>query len=689
MKGIIINILHKALGATSTPSTPLGTSIVVIGFFVAFLGLIAFLPQAFKTMKTGNTKSLSLGAYLIFTISNLMWFLTAVTILINKIVNKLDASGIPGGNLVWALTFFIPYSATLTCCVIILTIKIKNYFKHGEALFDSDINKQKFNFAFFLQKNWVKIILAMVFQAAIIGLFVFLLKSSQTAATHNSITDHKKFNAWIVMSLLFQLIAIEVSICAWIPQVLKVIRTRDTSAISFATFNIYIFGNIVWIVWASLSLINNKGEDPQITNAGILTIIPNVIVTLIVLLMYIVKLDRLKNNKIFQFKKNKSRRYQGAKTLNELRLTIADTDYKFPNGVQKDLIKLIKNGDNVYTFLNDDIALSINKWYKKTKKPIPTITSENLIVANGAIHIMQIAIIALTKLDDAILCMPPVYPPIVNSSADLKRKTIYVPLKFSKENNNYLMDFEAIEKSIIENKVKMILFCNPHNPAGRVWNKLEILKLVDIAKKYNLSIISDEIWQDIYFSGHEMNPLVKFDLEGKYNFISISSGAKTFNFGGGQIGYGISYNKKFMKLLQDTLNSYVHYSSSSIFSAEALLSSYNRESNYKWYLEYRKMIEKNANFFAKEIKNTKLNVITADGLYLSWVDFKGTGLTIPEINHILLANEIFLGDGKDYGDDYKFFRRVNIGIGMNDLTKLIDILRKKFPKENLENIKKE
>ncbi|WJG71318.1 cystathione beta-lyase (plasmid) [Spiroplasma ixodetis Y32] len=390
---------------------------------------------------------------------------------------------------------------------------------------------------------------------------------------------------------------------------------------------------------------------------------------------------KLKSNRKLKMKLHESRRYCECKHKDDLLLTIADSDFNIASGIKKDLIKRIKQGNIDYTFLNFKMIDAINFWYKYRyqSKINFNFTNEEIIFGSGVIHLMQNAIKTLSKVGDGIIIQSPVYDPFTEIIINKNRKVINNDLIYNENNGLWTINFLDLENKMRDSNNKILLLCSPHNPVGRVWTEEELLKILELSLKYNIFVISDEIWQDIVFNEYVHKPL--FILNKKYNknIFVVSSQSKTYNLGGTQIGYGICWNREIMNKMKKNLVADIHYASSNFLSACCLISGYKNPINFKWYKLYIKQITYNFWFLKNNLeKNTKIKVSFAQGLYLALLDVKLVVKNEQELKEILKKNHVNCTIGSIYGKKYWHFLRVDYSIGKNDLKELIKRFQKIF-----------
>lgn len=371
----------------------------------------------------------------------------------------------------------------------------------------------------------------------------------------------------------------------------------------------------------------------------------------------------LKCNKKVLENLQESRRYCQYKHENDLMLSVADSDFQIPDGMKEDLIARINQGNICYTFFDEKMREAINKWYKYRFNLALPITTENIVFGSGVIHLMQTAMFSLTNHGDGIIVQPPVYEPFYEVIKNANRQRIDNKLIYDQELQQWSIDFADLEVKMADPKNKLLFLCSPHNPVGRVWSKAELTKIITLAVKYDVYIISDEAWQDIIFAGTEHIPLFAVNSVAEKQVFVISSQAKTYNLGGAQIGYGISFNNELVEKIKGTLKSNLYYTSSNYLSACSLISGYNNQKNIKWYEEYSQLINQNYLKLKDELeKLTKIKVSNAQGLYLLWLDMSQVVANEEELILKLKEHHLSCHVGSNYGSEYWYFLRVDYAV---------------------------
>ena len=182
------------------------------------------------------------------------------------------------------------------------------------------------------------------------------------------------------------------------------------------------------------------------------------------------------------------------------------------------------------------------------------------------------------------------------------------------------MDFADMEKKIVENKIHAMVFCSPHNPCGRVWERWELEKVMELCEKYDVKVVSDEIWSDIILAGHKHIPTQMTNEWARQNVVAMYAPSKTFNLAGLVGSYHIIYNKTLRERVEKE-SSLGHYNSMNLLSMYALIGAYKPE-GYEWADELRETITGNVDWAVDYIRNhfEGVEVSKPQGTYMLFVD---------------------------------------------------------------------
>ncbi|MDD2258865.1 MAG: PatB family C-S lyase [Bacilli bacterium] len=344
---------------------------------------------------------------------------------------------------------------------------------------------------------------------------------------------------------------------------------------------------------------------------------------------------------------------------NLLPFGIADSDYESPKEVTKALLDRIKQGVFGYTFVSEEYRETVCKWHKRRYKY--DISKDMIITVPKVLNGIATAIRQFTAENDDIIISPPVYPPFSNLIINNNRNL--VPNRLINKDEVYTIDFNDLETHF-KNGAKMYILCNPHNPVGRVFNKAEISKIINLCIKYDVFLVSDEIHCDLILEGHEFYSVGNFF--GVYDKIIVCTApSKTFNMAGLRCANIIIKNEK----IRDEFLGYIENHS---LKGANLLALTAAEAAYKcdyWVDAQSKHLLNNFNY-AKDYLNKyapRVKFANPEATYLIWLNFQFLGLKSVELIKELADFGIALNSGCDYCNDYDGYLRMNIACPIDQL----------------------
>ena len=220
-------------------------------------------------------------------------------------------------------------------------------------------------------------------------------------------------------------------------------------------------------------------------------------------------------------------------------------------------------------------------------------TKECIGYENGVLGGVISALNCVCSRGDKVLVHSPTYIGFTHCLTDNGYDIVHSPL-VQDENGVWRMDFEDMEKHLKEEKIHAAIMCNPHNPCGRVWERWELEKAMELYKKYNVYVVSDEIWSDIILSGHRHIPTQSISEDARMRTAALYAPSKTFNLAGLIGSYHIVYDPWWHDRIAKE-SSLCHYNSMNVLSMHALIGAYRPE-GYVWADELCKTLTGNVDF---------------------------------------------------------------------------------------------
>ena len=297
---------------------------------------------------------------------------------------------------------------------------------------------------------------------------------------------------------------------------------------------------------------------------------------------------------------------------------VADMNFPVVPTIQEAMIERAKHPTFGYFMPTEEYFASIIRW-QETHNGVTGLTRANIGYENGVLGGVVTALNVFCSRGDKVLLHSPTYVGFTGSLTNNGYDIVHSPL-VKDENGVWRMDFEDMEKKIVDGKIHAAIFCSPHNPCGRVWEKWEVEKAMELYKKHDVMVVSDEIWSDIILSGHKHTPTQSVSEDAKMRTVALYAPSKTFNLAGLVGSYHIIYNKM-IKDRCDKESSLGHYNSMNVMSMHALLGAYKPE-GYEWVEELNETITGNVNFACDYIEKhfEGVKVSKPQGTYMLFID---------------------------------------------------------------------
>ena len=357
-------------------------------------------------------------------------------------------------------------------------------------------------------------------------------------------------------------------------------------------------------------------------------------------------------------------------------LSVADMEIKTAPEIVEGLKNFLDNAILGYTGQYPDFINAVKNWCEKQYGY--TFEKSWLINTPGVVNAFYGAVNAFTEKGDGVIIFKPVYYPFSMAINENERELINCPL--IEKNGFYTIDFEKFDELSKNPKVKLLIFCNPHNPVGRVWTKEELTKVAEICLKNNVIIVSDEIHCDLIMPGHKFTSMmtIKNGIEDK--LITCFAPSKTFNLAGLATSNIIVPNEELRKKYFATL-SVMKNTQVNILGYKACEIAYNKCEN--WLKELIQVLDKNQklvkNFFEEKFPKIKAPLI--EGTYLMWLDFRALNLSNEDLEKFMhLEAEFFTDEGYIFGEEGNGFERVNLAAPTHVIEKALVRLEKALKK---------
>lgn len=339
-----------------------------------------------------------------------------------------------------------------------------------------------------------------------------------------------------------------------------------------------------------------------------------------------------------------------------LPLWVADMDFPTSSYIEDALVERVKEGIFGYSEVQTHYFEIVREWIRKRHNW--EVNERWLIKTPTVVFALAMAVKAYTEPGDNVLIQLPVYYPFFEVIEDNGRKVVSNDLVLG-EDYRYHIDVEDFESKIVENNIKLFILCNPHNPVGRVWTKEELTQIGDICVKHGVIVVSDEIHQDFVFQGtHTVFASIKKEFEE----ISIicTSPSKTFNLASLLISNIFIPNRKLRSAFRKQRDA-AGISQLGVLGLVATEAAYTK--GEEWYQAMLSYVKENIVFVKEYVKEhlPTVHMIEPEGTYLIWLDFRETGLSVEELDALIIHKaKLWLDSGKMFGKPGEGFQRINV-----------------------------
>lgn len=353
-------------------------------------------------------------------------------------------------------------------------------------------------------------------------------------------------------------------------------------------------------------------------------------------------------------------------------LWVADMDFAVPECVTRALQERLNHPVFGYTLYPESLYQSIIDWFERRHNW--KIERDWILMAPGVVPSLFAAVQAFAKEGEGVIVQPPVYFPFFSAVTTNNRKLILNPLR--EVDGRYEMDFSHLE-SCAQQGAKLLILCTPHNPVGRVWSERELQEVLRIARKYDLTILSDDIHADLVYSESTHIMLGRLAQLGDKIITTIAPN-KTFNIP----GLGLSAlvipdaaQRKAMKQIFESL----HVGNSNPFSVVAFEAAY-REGD-EWLNALMHYLEATRDYVADYLQKNipKIRMVKPEATYLLWLDCRELGMTDPQLRDFFIKQcKVGMNPGTVFGEVGSGFMRMNIGTARENIRIALESIAKQL-----------
>ncbi len=355
---------------------------------------------------------------------------------------------------------------------------------------------------------------------------------------------------------------------------------------------------------------------------------------------------------------------------------VADMSFPCAPSVMNAIYKRMEMPNFGYFELPKEYFDCIIDWQSR-RNGVEGLRPEHIGYENGVLGGVSSAVQAFSAPGDKILVHSPTYVGFTHTMDDTGRIIIHSELKRD-ENGIWRMDYEDMDRKLKENNIHLAIFCSPHNPCGRVWERWEIERAMEVYAANDCVVISDEIWSDIIMPGHRHIPTQSVSEDAKNRVIAFYAPSKTFSLAGLVGSYHIIYNK----YLRDRVvrqSAMTHYNDLNVLSVRALTGAFCREGE-EWAEEMISVIDENIGYACKFISENfpGVSFMRPQGTYMLFLDCgefcRARGITITELQHRGIRCGVIWQNGEAF--IYPNSIRMNLALPKSRLIEAMDRLKK-------------
>lgn len=364
---------------------------------------------------------------------------------------------------------------------------------------------------------------------------------------------------------------------------------------------------------------------------------------------------------------------------NELPMWVADMDFKTAPEIIAAINKRLEHGVFGYADLTDEWYEAYQKWWRERHDF--DIDRSWLIFSTGVIPSLSSIVRKLTTPNEKVIIQTPVYNIFFNSIVNNGCRPLESPLVY--KDGQYSMDFEDLEKKMSDPQASLMILCNPHNPVGKLWDAETLSRVGELAKKYGVTVVSDEIHCDITKPGKSYIPFASVSETCKNISITCIAPTKAFNIAGMQTSAVVVPNQFLRHKVWRALNT-DEVAEPNSFAQVVTQAAFNQGGS--WLDEMREYVFTNRkiaeDFVEAEIP--QLSIVKGEATYLLWIDISGLHKSSEEVaSFIRKQTGLYITEGIEYGEAGRYFLRMNVACTRATLMDGLNRLKKGILELNL------
>ena len=342
----------------------------------------------------------------------------------------------------------------------------------------------------------------------------------------------------------------------------------------------------------------------------------------------------------------------------ELPMTTADMDFKTAPEIMQAMKDKINAGAFGYEYPSQEYFDAVAHWYKIEHNA--EAQTSWMRFATGVIPSITASVNHLSHTGDNVLLMEPVYNTFYNSILNSGRHALASQLKYDRSTYTYSVDWDDLEEKMSNPLTTLMILCNPHNPTGYVWSRDELMRIIKLAQKYGVIVISDEIHGDLVLKGPDYTPTFSLPEEYRQNLVTLVSTSKTFNVAALHAATGIVANPILRERFTRAINKY-EVAEPNLLAIPGTIAAYTQGAD--WLHQLKKYLLDNREYLEQFISDNlpQLHVVPGTATYLVWIDVSEVTKDSNALSQkIRQETGLIINPGTYYHGNGNEFIRINI-----------------------------
>ncbi|MBZ2169436.1 MalY/PatB family protein [Marinobacter sp. F4216] len=353
---------------------------------------------------------------------------------------------------------------------------------------------------------------------------------------------------------------------------------------------------------------------------------------------------------------------------------VADMDFAAPEAVTRALVERARHPVYGYTLFPDSLYQAMMDWYQTRHGW--RIEKEWILMVPGVVPSLNAACLAFAKEGEGVIIQPPVYPPFFNSIRQTGRTVIENPLiqepGVDGESGQYRMNLDHLEACAAQTDARMLMLCSPHNPVGRVWSRQDLEAVLDIARRHDLVVLSDEIHCDLTFDDSPRHHVLATLARPGDKLVTAVAPSKSFNLPGLGLSALVIEDEACRRAMLAEFQR-LHVLQCNPFSAVGFETGY-REGG-PWLDELRDYLKGNRDYVVQRVRESLpgIRCTAPEATYLMWLDCRDLGLSDAQLKRFFVQQAgVGLNPGITFGEPGSGYMRLNMGCPRSVLTEVLD-----------------